>query len=430
MARKINERVFLEESGVTGLNQYAGQIFEEFIPSLRGSRRMATYKEMRWNDATISGSFFAMELLARKASWIFRAEGSDPADIETADFLNSCLGDMEHPWTDFISEAMSMAPFGFSLNEFVLKKRSGDTGDKTTQSQYDDGRIGIRKLAPRSQDSVDRWALGESGDVIGVHQVAPPDFKPRYIPIEKLLHLRIMSSKGDPNGLPILRGMHRAWYFKKRIENLEAIGVERDLAGIPVARIPAEYLLPSASSEQKAAAEEYRRIITNIRRDEQEGLLLPSDKDDKGNYLYTIELLSGGSRRQFATNEIVLRYAREMAESMMADFLKLGNGSTGSFALSSSKTELFALVVGALLDIVAEGFNRKIVTLLLQLNPTLRPTAPVKLTHGDIEEADLKEFGEYAKALTVAGIPLDDILTQAHLRAIAGFPPPPVPAAE
>lgn len=430
MPKQINEQSFLEETGVMGLNQYAGYIFDEFLTQLRGSRRMATFKEMRWNDSTISGCFFALELLARKAPWKFESSASDPSDDETVDFLNSCLGDMEHTWTDFISDAVSMAPFGFSLNEIVLKYRRGDTGNPATHSGYDDGLIGIRKLAPRSQDSVDRWQFNETGDVMGVHQIAPPDYRPRFIPIEKLLHLKTMSNKGNPEGYAFLRGMYRPWYLKKRIENLEAIGVERDLAGIPVNRIPGEFLTADATAAQKAVAEAYRKMGDNLRNDEQSSIQLPSDRDEHGNRLYEFELLQGVSRRQFATNDIIQRYDVRIAMSMMADFLFVGHGATGSFALSASKTELFALGVGSVLDIIAEGFTRKLVTMLLAMNPTLRPTVPPKLVHGDIEESDLKEFGEYVKALTVAGIELDDEATKAHLRSIAGFPPPAAPTAE
>lgn len=416
----VKEKPFLDEIGVTGLNQYAGQIFEEFLPQLRGSRRNATFKEMRWNDPTISGCFFASELLARKAQWKAQTTGTSNADDEVRDFFDSVLGDMEHPWTDFISESMSMAPFGFALAEPVMKYRRGQTGDATTTSQSNDGRVGLRKLAPRSQDSVDRWAFNDAGQLVGVYQMAPPDFKVRYIPIEKLLHLRTISNKGNPEGYPFLRGMYRPWYLKKRIENLEAIGVERDLAGLPIARIPVDDI----NAQDQSIHNAYKNIITNIRRDEQEGIVIPSDRDDKGNYRYVIELLSGASKRQFATNDIIQRYDVRIAMSMMADFLLVGHGSTGSFALNASKTKLFALGVGSLLDIIAEGFNRKIVPMLLSMNPTLKPTGKVEIVHGDIEDADLKEFGEYAKALTVAGIPLDDEPTAAHLRKIGGLPPP------
>lgn len=41
----------------------------------------------------------------------------------------------------------------------------------------------------------------------------------------------------------------------------------------------------------------------------------------------------------------------------MSDFLLLGHQQVGSFALSSDKTHLFSMALGAYLDIICEVFN-------------------------------------------------------------------------
>ncbi|MGI6498023.1 MAG: hypothetical protein ACOX0U_04265 [Oscillospiraceae bacterium] len=49
---------------------------------------------------------------------------------------------------------------------------------------------------------------------------------------------RTKSRKGSPEGRSILRNAYRSWYFKRRIQEIEGIGIERDLAGFPTLTAP------------------------------------------------------------------------------------------------------------------------------------------------------------------------------------------------
>jgi hypothetical protein len=49
---------------------------------------------------------------------------------------------------------------------------------------------------------------------------------------------RTKSRKGSPEGKSILRNAYRSWYFKRRIQEIEGIGIERDLAGFPTLTAP------------------------------------------------------------------------------------------------------------------------------------------------------------------------------------------------
>ena len=62
-------------------------------------------------------------------------------------------------------------------------------------------------------------------------QLAPPSYKQVVIPMEKCLLFRTQTHKNNPEGRSILRNAYRSWYFKKRIEEIEGVGIERDLAG-------------------------------------------------------------------------------------------------------------------------------------------------------------------------------------------------------
>jgi hypothetical protein len=93
----------------------------------------------------------------------------------------------------------------------------------------------------------------------------------------------------------MLRSAYRPWFFKKRLEEFEAIGVERDLAGLPVAKVPVEYMQAAPGSDKYKTLPGLQEDGQNVRRDEHEGLVLPqSTTRDTKQPLFAFELLSSG----------------------------------------------------------------------------------------------------------------------------------------
>ena len=413
----------MEEIGSTGLAETGGRIFEEFLPQLQGKKGIQVFKEMRDNDPTVGAMLFAIEMLIRQVEWRVEPASEEPRDIEAAEFVDQCTEDMSSTWDDTMSDILSMLPFGYSVLEEVYKQRNGPTLDPRTNSKFDDGRIGWAKLPIRSQETIDRWIFEkDSNELCGIVQIARPFFRPVEIPISKLLLFRPVANKANPEGRSVLRNSYRPWFFKKRIEEIEGIGIERDLAGLPTALVPPKILSRNASSEQKSLLQQIETVLRNIRRDEKEGVIFPLARDDNGNLTYELKLLNSGGRRQFNTNDIINRYDRRIAQSVLADFILLGQeGRTGSFALAESKTALFAVAIGAFLDAIEAVFNRFAIPRLIRLNTFDVDDFP-RLVHGDIESVDIEKLGDFVVKLSQAGILLTDEATERHLRMQAGLP--------
>jgi phage gp29-like protein len=108
--------------------------------------------------------------------------------------------------------------------------------------------------------------------------------------------------------------------------------------------------------------------------------------------------------------------------SVLADFILLGHEKVGSFALSSDKTDIFAVALGTILKVIAEALNRFAVPRLWVLNGW-DPTKCPKIDHGDIEDQDLAVLAQFLTALNGMGVRLfpDDEL-EAHLRQLAHIP--------
>jgi hypothetical protein len=417
--------MLFNELGRTGLQSFGGTVFEEFLPQLQGRRGVKVYTEMANNTAIVASMLFAIESLLRSVEWTVVPNSESAEDLAAAQFLEECRLDMAHTWEDFISEVLSMLVYGWAYFEQVYKIRGGPTQkDPKRRSKYNDGRIGWRKFAIRGQETLYKWSLDKEGGVKGLHQHVLNDSGPldRFIPIEKSLLFRTTSHRNNPEGKSILRSSYRSWYFLKRIETIEAIGIERDLAGMPAMWVPPEIMAEDASAEAKATYAALKDVVTKVKRDEQEGLLLPLAYDENGNKLYDFELLSTGSRRQFDTGSVIQRYTQQIAMTVLADFILLGHENVGSFALSSDKTELFAVALGSWLDAIKEVLNRHAVPRLFELNTFAIDQFP-QFEHEDIEKPDLQERAAGLQALATAGMPLfPDLMLENTLRDLFDLP--------
>jgi hypothetical protein len=412
------------ERGQTGLRRYSGYIREEFLTELQGRRGVQTYDEMMNNDDVIGAVLFAMQMLIRQVNWTVELPPDPtPEDRERQAFLESCFQDMEQSWEFVLQEILSMLGYGWSFHEVVYKIRSGANKDLRLNSRFDDNLIGWRSLPIRGQDSLLHWnfASDEIDVLTGFTQLPAPSYRQITIPMSKGALFRPSAHKNNPEGRSILRNSYKSYYMKNFITNIEGIGLERDLAGLPVLYVPPRIMQSNASDSDKALYAELQKVVVNLKRDEQEGLILPAAFDDKGNRTYDLQLLASGGSRQINTTEIVERYDKRIAMTVMADFLFIGHSSTGSYALIDNKTDIFAVAIKSYVDAVAEVFNRKLIPDLWEKNGWEADRIP-KWVPSDIESPDLEKLGNYVSQLAGAGFQLFDQKTEAFLRKSAGLP--------
>lgn len=406
-----------DEIGRIGQKRYGGTFYEEFLRELRGKKGIETYREMAENDDTIGAILFAVEMLIRQASWNVEPGGDTPKDKEAAEFVEQCMHDMQDTWTDTISEILSFLTYGWSFHEIVYKRRMGKTRDQKTRSKYNDGLIGWRKLPIRAQETLYQWEYDEEDNLIAMTQLPPPNYGLITIPMDKAMLFRTKSRKGNPEGRSILRNAYRSWYFKRRIQEYEGIGIERDLAGLPVFTAPEDIAIWDEDDPDMVKLRTgMEAMVQKIRVDELAGIVKPHG--------FEFELLNSGGSKQFDTNAIIQRYDTGMAMAVLADFIFLGHQQVGSFALSSDKTELFSMAIGAYLDIICETFNSQGIPQLIDVNGSHFDgiTDYPKLAHGDIENADIQKLASYIKDMTGVGILVPDDGLEDYVREAAGLP--------
>jgi hypothetical protein len=435
----LNYGMQFKDYGSYGLKQYSGWIREEFLPQLQGRQAATVYREMLDNNPTVGGMIFAITQAMRKVEWrVEPADDSSAAKAE-AEFVDSLRDDMSHTWEDFVGEALSMLGYGFSVHEIVYKKRNGDShnniidlkGDELPASKFEDGRIGWRRLPIRGQDTILKWFFDQNGQIRGTTQ-QPWVGSLIDIPIEKMLLFRPNAHKNNPEGRSVLRNAYRPYYFIKRLEEMEAILFER-MAGFPVMYIPTSVLEAAVSgtnTQAAAALAAYKKLVTNMRIDEQMGAILPSDVwansdgTKTSQRMYELALLTPqhGRAGGIDIDKTITRHTVSMMMTLLCDFLSMGHETRGTNNLGTLKVDMFYQAIQGWLDSITAVMNRYALPRLWQMNgldrklmPSLKPDMPQRM--------DLDGLGQYIANIAAAGMPLfpDDELDN-FLRDAAGLP--------
>jgi len=383
-------------------------IEERFISDLQGDSGITVFEEMFRRDPSLRSFLYAVKVLARTSTWKGVGATDKPADREGAAFLQSCLEDMSHTVTDAVDNALSMLPHGWSWLELCYKRRQGQGGKH--QSQFDDGKIGWRKWAPRKQTSWYRWELDETGGVGGLWQW-PQGTRLQgqavLIPIEKSLHFKTEPAQGDPEGISLGEGCYEIWYFLKNLLPIMGIGFERSFVGLPVFKYR-EGVVPDDSDKAAVAA-----MGKGLRMGEKAWAAIPG----------SIEEFALASVANPVAGDILntIKYLRQlMLQSVLAEFVAVGVGETGSLAAHRDKTDIFLLAVNGILDILEAIINRFGVPRLFGYNEFTGLTALPQVQHSKVTKADLGELGGFIEKIG-AFIALDHD-DEIWIRSQAGMP--------
>lgn len=395
------------ELGSTGLKVSGGQVIEDFLPQLRTlQQRVRVYEEMR-SDPTVGAVLFAIEQFVRGASWAVEAAGESDQEKRDADFLRENQNGMSHTWTDFVNEALTMLPFGFSVCEIVYRRAP-------------DGTVRWKKLPFRAQETIWEWMFDDEGGIKGIKQsLGWSSGKSGFveIPIDKLLHFRTTANKGNPESRSVLRSAYKPWYYKKRIEIIEAIGIERDLAGYPTLYVPDEIFMDN--EEAKSKLQLAIEIVTRIRKDENMGAVMPASWKQAGG----LQLLSSEGSKTMDTERVIQRYDARIAMSVLSDIILMGHENAGSYALAEVKRSLLGQAMMTWLDIIAEVVNRYAVPRLFALNGRDLPREKLpRFIHGPVVNVDPKTLADIIFRLAGVDALRTDPELRKFLRKFLGLP--------
>ena len=397
--------------------KFGASTLDEFLVELRGLQGVKAYNEMRRSDPSVGTALRAIKEIIGQTRWQSVPGGDAQADEDAAAFLWTCVEDMSETWADFVTDALTCLDFGWAYIEAVFKLRRGPDADPS--SLHDDGRIGWRKFTLVPHDTLDPakgWQYDEQGGIEGLWQqvMAVDGTHTTFIPIEKALLFRMDRERNNPEGVSMLRTAYRPWHFKKNLEDIEAIGAERDATGTLVISLP----VGATTADRNAA----RDILERYKADDMLGFIRPRNGPNEYE-AFGFELLGSPGARQYNTNDIIKRYSYEIIRSFLAQFLMLGESNRGSNALSRDHRDLFHMSLRAILQNLAATINRFAVRPLFRYNRFEGLTALPTLQPGRILPGALDSFANAMKTLVETGLIVADKPVRALVREVAELPP-------
>ena len=403
-------KIRLSQMGNNGVRVIAGHIAEEENRALRWPFAMQTYSQML-KDATIAPAIAAIEGAIAQVPWnVVATPGKEEEQAAQVKFLKQVMVDMESPFREAIRYMATHNSYGFAVTEKVYRYREYSKGSK-----FNDGLIGLKKLAPIPQETVVAWNFRDKGkDLDGLYQ-APPVVsnrdsfdvsvtnEPTFIPRKKFILVRNSSNKNNPEGSSPLKSVYRAWRYKQTMEEFEATSVAKDARGLKVLYLPPQYLSPDASPEDKQVYEFYQRGISSLNNNEQSAMILPMFRDEKGNKMFELDVVSVMGTQANDVDKIIQRYKKEIITGLMAAQLILGQDGGGSFSLAESLDGVTKMVVNERLTQIAEQLNHDLIPQLFALNGWDITDTP-KFEYGEVSAESLDEIGKYIQRTAAVGM--------------------------
>ncbi len=401
-----------EEVGTSGAYATGGFLYStERNPKAKGDQKWLTYSDLLANVAIVAAGVRAYLNLLAKSSWNLVPadveESEMEASQEAADLVHDVINDMERPWSRVVRRSGMYRFYGFGVQEWTAKAR-------------DDGSIGMLDVAPRPAATINRWALDDAGNVLGMTQRHPKSGREVFLPRDKVIHIVDDALSDSPEGVGIFRHLIEPNHRLKRYQELEAIGFDQDLRGIPIGRAPYGKLKERVDNGELTAAQRQKIVqpledfISNHINNLELGLVLDSqtylgqgeNEAVSSSFEWDVSLLTGSSTSASAVAAAISRITWEMATVMGVQGLLLGSGGAGSLALGRSYAEQFALLVDSGLLELAQAYEHDLVPMILLLNGIDQRFAPTFATQ-QTNHLDVEQVTGSLRDMSDAGAPLD-----------------------
>ncbi len=425
--RTLNRIRAKSTQGVTGTQHFGGYIVDqEKNAKLSGVQRYTTYSEILANVSIVSAGCRYFLNLVTKPEWQVQPANDTPAAKEKAKQVKNIMNDMATPWRRIIRRAAMYRFYGYSVQEWTAK-------------MTDDNIIGFTDIAPRPQVTIERWEINKNGTIGGVYQRDPNSGKEVFIPREKLVYVVDDSLNDSPEGLGLFRHLVEPAKRLQRYEELEGVGFETDLRGVPIGRGPFAELLKmetdaTITKAQRIAIEKpLRDFIENHIRGKKTGIVMDSSvyetADETGKpsnqKMWDVELMKAGITSQEAIALAIQRITTECARVIGVEGLLLGGQGRGSLALSRDKSHNFYLIVDSTLSELVDTFQKDIIDTLWILNGWDDKLKP-KLKTDAVQFRDIETISRALRDMALAGAPIDpndEVIPK--FRDLLGVPRPP-----
>lgn len=388
--------------------------FSNAIPELSGRDLLRDMYLMAETDETVGAMFYCIASTMRQIKWDYvpQIDGVDmPEDVEAQKWsalATTMLKDMSRPFDDHVEDSLSMLWAGFAPIEMVMKQRDGEN------SRYNDGYYGIKQLNLIDQTTVWDW-IYEDNEPVAMKQMGfgvPAGSANGIVPLVKTLLYRTSTQYNNPRGRPLLKNAWRVWRLKRKIQDSEAIGIERELVGLPIFEMPMEDIeaqfetdadgnLTDDAKRAAALVTAATRATQDLRLNRSGGVVHPSniwgeDVDGAGGAekKYNFRILTTAGQRSIDSRTAARDYDHAIARVAMMQFLTLGQRSGGSYSLSDDQSSMAVAAIMALADKITAEWNARCVSLIWTVNMFPDKYRP-RLKHSEVNKNGIVQLGQF-----------------------------------
>ena len=412
--------------GWGGVTEWGGFIVtDERMPDLIGARRHETYRAMV-NDVPMVATGVRLFLdVISKAQWQIKpADPENPQAVEIAEAVEAMRESHVRPWHQIVRKQAFFKFPGCAVQEYIIGK------DR-------EGRIKIADIQPRPLNTIVRWEVAESGEVLGVYQ-SVESAREVFIPRNQIIYSVDSTGTESPEGMGLFRNIARACQRLKAFEQIEEVAFDTDLRGIPIARGPWEEVNEAVKANtitEKIKAQmraPFVRFLKGHVRSRKTGMMMDSAvyrsadeaQTPSSIYKWSLELMRGESQAFEPMAKAIQRLKEEIAQILGVDHVMAGTDGKGSLALSKSKKSGFYVSVMSTLADLVETFDSDWLVRICEMNgwpEELWPDIAVE----EIEDTTLEEVTQALESMARSGVvltPADDAVREVF--EMLGLTPP------
>jgi hypothetical protein len=375
------------EIGYSSPSPWTAWTREEWNPKLRDKMGITEFYRMKRLDGIVRGALRAFKTPVLGAHWFMQPGSDSTRDRNVAKWVQEeNLETMSTSWSRTLEDILLMCEYGYMAMEKVYELRT-------------DGKVGLRKLAPRHPADIKSFMYDATGGPAGIEmepqtnvgRVIDGELRGPVIPIKKLAVFSLEAEAGDLAGISILRSAYKHYKYKDTLYKIDAIQKERHGIGVPVIKMP-----PGWGPKDKQLAE---MIGRNLRTNERSHITLPPMWE-----IYFAKL-----EGQPVDSMPSINHHNEMImANVLAPFLTEANQKKEGLETFYKATRYIA-------DSVSDTMNRYVIEDLVKINYSRVKMPKLKARRiGEWEDARTQSFT--LRNYVGAGLIRPDDTLEAHLR--------------
>jgi hypothetical protein len=417
-------RISLSEVGFSGLTTMSGRILEEQNRVFRFPEFLKTVTEMK-TDPTIAASLGIYRMMITGVQWhVAPPDNATETDKQRAAFVESCMSDMEGSWPQFMAEVVTYLEYGFSIQEKVFRRRLTRNGSK-----YNDGLVGLRKIATRPQDTIRHWNFSEDGrELLSVGQsIKNMENSARFMNLAdpnglitidraKFMLFSADSVKGNPEGKSILKSVYLPYKQLTLLKDQLMLGVSKDIASVPVIYIPPKFMANDASDSERAVYQAYLNAAQAIADGKQRSLVMPLVLDEGGNKQFEFTLMEAKGHNKFDIPSIITGLQNDILTALSTKVLT---------AEQEEASVLCKMAIEHRLNEIRDVLNNDLVAQIFALNGWNQDRLPT-FEFGDVNEVDSEAWSKALQRAASVGLVEIDRPILNKTREVLGVEPLPV----